>query len=49
MLIAARNPRRKELIGIIDWRVAELERLGVAFGTIIGSNRTKSPSWARTP
>jgi NADPH-dependent 2,4-dienoyl-CoA reductase/sulfur reductase-like enzyme len=24
-----RNPRRKEMIGIIDWRLAELERLGV--------------------
>ncbi len=27
--LAAQNPRRKELIGIVDWRVAELERLGV--------------------
>lgn len=27
--LAALNPRRKELIGIIDWRLAELERLGV--------------------
>ncbi|MFE0017047.1 FAD-dependent oxidoreductase [Mesorhizobium sp. NPDC059054] len=27
--LAAQNPRRKELIGIIDWRLAELERLGV--------------------
>lgn len=25
-----RNPRRKEMIGIIDWRLAELERLGVS-------------------
>jgi 2,4-dienoyl-CoA reductase-like NADH-dependent reductase (Old Yellow Enzyme family) len=24
-----RNPRRKEMVGIIDWRLAELERLGV--------------------
>ncbi|MBB3593192.1 2,4-dienoyl-CoA reductase-like NADH-dependent reductase (Old Yellow Enzyme family)/thioredoxin reductase [Rhizobium sp. BK529] len=24
-----RNPRRKEMIGIIDWRLSELERLGV--------------------
>ncbi|WP_075290382.1 NADH:flavin oxidoreductase [Pararhizobium arenae] len=30
ILLAARNPRRKELIGIVDWRLAELERLGVA-------------------
>jgi 2,4-dienoyl-CoA reductase-like NADH-dependent reductase (Old Yellow Enzyme family) len=29
ILLAARNPRRKELIGIVDWRLAELERLGV--------------------
>ena len=27
--LATQNPRRKELIGIIDWRLAELERLGV--------------------
>lgn len=27
--LAARNPRRVDLQGIIDWRVSELERLGV--------------------
>jgi len=27
--LAVRNPRRKDLIGIIDWRVSELARLGV--------------------
>lgn len=27
--LATQNPRRKELIGIVDWRLAELERLGV--------------------
>jgi N-methyl-L-proline demethylase len=27
--LAARNPRRRYLVGIIEWRVAELERLGV--------------------
>ncbi|MFW5833045.1 MAG: FAD-dependent oxidoreductase [Pseudomonadota bacterium] len=27
--LAARVPRRRELLGIVDWRVAELERLGV--------------------
>jgi N-methyl-L-proline demethylase len=27
--LAAQNPRRRELIGIIDWRLSELERLGV--------------------
>ncbi|ENN88147.1 putative N-methylproline demethylase [Rhizobium freirei PRF 81] len=28
--LLTRNPRRKEMIGIIDWRLSELERLGVA-------------------
>ena len=27
--LAARNPRRRDLLGIIDWRVSELARLGV--------------------
>jgi N-methyl-L-proline demethylase len=27
--LAARNPRRKDLIGIVEWRVSELARLGV--------------------
>ncbi len=27
--LAVRNPRRRDLIGIIDWRVSELSRLGV--------------------
>ncbi|MGL4406605.1 MAG: FAD-dependent oxidoreductase, partial [Notoacmeibacter sp.] len=27
--LLTRNPRRKEMQGIIDWRIAELERLGV--------------------
>ncbi|MDW5314173.1 NADH:flavin oxidoreductase [Rhizobium sp. PL01] len=29
ILLAARNPRRKEMIGIVEWRLSELERLGV--------------------
>ncbi len=35
VLLAARSPRRRELIGIVDWRLARLEALGVAvrFGT----------------
>jgi 2,4-dienoyl-CoA reductase-like NADH-dependent reductase (Old Yellow Enzyme family) len=35
VLLAARSPRRRELIGIIDWRLARLEALGVTvrFGT----------------
>ncbi|MFO1146876.1 MAG: FAD-dependent oxidoreductase [Alsobacter sp.] len=33
VLLLARNPRRKELIGIVDWRLAELERLGVEIRT----------------
>jgi 2,4-dienoyl-CoA reductase-like NADH-dependent reductase (Old Yellow Enzyme family)/threonine dehydrogenase-like Zn-dependent dehydrogenase len=28
ILLATQNPRRKELIGIVDWRLAQLERLG---------------------
>ncbi len=27
--LAARNPRRTDLVGIVDWRLSELERLGV--------------------
>lgn len=27
--LAARNPRRRDLLGIVDWRVSELQRLGV--------------------
>ncbi len=27
--LAARNPRRRDLMGIIEWREAELARLGV--------------------
>ena len=27
--LAARNPRRRDLLGIVDWRVRELDRLGV--------------------
>ncbi len=27
--LLTRNPRRREMVGIIDWRLAELERLGV--------------------
>jgi 2,4-dienoyl-CoA reductase-like NADH-dependent reductase (Old Yellow Enzyme family) len=27
--LAARNPRRRDLMGIVEWRAAELERLGV--------------------
>jgi N-methyl-L-proline demethylase len=29
VLLIARSPRRRELIGIVDWRLAELQRLGV--------------------
>lgn len=29
VLLASRQPRRKELIGLIDWRAAQLEKLGV--------------------
>ena len=30
ILLLARSPRRRELIGIVDWRLAQLQRLGVA-------------------
>ena len=35
VLLAVRSPRRRELIGIVDWRLARLEALGVTvrFGT----------------
>ncbi len=35
VLLAVRSPRRRELIGIVDWRLARLEALGatVRFGT----------------
>ncbi|HEY0202979.1 MAG TPA: FAD-dependent oxidoreductase, partial [Acetobacteraceae bacterium] len=38
VLLAARTPRRRELIGIVDWRLAELARLGAAirFNTYAG-------------
>ena len=29
MRLAAQNPRRRDLVGIIDWRLSELSRLGV--------------------
>jgi len=29
--LTAQNPRRKEMIGIIDWRMSQCERLGVNF------------------
>jgi 2,4-dienoyl-CoA reductase-like NADH-dependent reductase (Old Yellow Enzyme family)/thioredoxin reductase len=29
--LTARSPRRREMIGIIDWRMAQCERLGVSF------------------
>ena len=28
--LMTRNPRRREMVGIVDWRLAELDRLGVA-------------------
>lgn len=33
ILVAAAAPERRALIGIVDWRIAELERLGVAVRT----------------
>ena len=41
VVMAARNPRRADLRGIIDWRLAELERLGVTirYDTVAGGAR----------
>ena len=37
--LAARNPRRRELLGIVEWRLAELDRLGVEVRYGIWANR----------
>ena len=47
ILLAARNPRRKELIGIVDWRLAELERLGSPSTTTSVPRRTTCWRWRR--
>ena len=46
--LAVRNPRRKDLQGIVDWRVAECARLGVeirydtfADGDLVADARTR--------
>jgi 2,4-dienoyl-CoA reductase-like NADH-dependent reductase (Old Yellow Enzyme family) len=38
--LIARSPRRRELIGIVDWRLAELQRLGVEirYGVFAGAD-----------
>ncbi len=38
--LAARNPRRRDLMGIIDWRLSELTRLGVEirFDSLVEAN-----------
>ena len=47
--LAAQNPRRKELIGIVDWRLAELERLGVEHPLrCLGGDRTTCWRWRPT-
>ena len=40
VLLAARTKRRRELIGIVDWRVSELARMGVElrFNTYAGAD-----------
>jgi 2,4-dienoyl-CoA reductase-like NADH-dependent reductase (Old Yellow Enzyme family)/thioredoxin reductase len=42
--LAARNPRRRDLLGIVDWREAELARLGVdvQFDTIADRHLVRS-------
>lgn len=39
VLLAARTPRRRELVGIVDWRVSELARMGaeLRFNTYAGA------------
>jgi len=40
VLLAARPKRRRELVGIVDWRVSELARMGVElrFNTYAGAD-----------
>ncbi len=40
LVLAARNPRRRDLLGIVEWRVAELARLGVELrlNTVAGTS-----------
>ena len=50
--LAATSERRRDLIGIVDWRVAECRRLGVSCGATTMSTPTRSPtstssSWRR--
>jgi 2,4-dienoyl-CoA reductase-like NADH-dependent reductase (Old Yellow Enzyme family) len=47
VLLIARSPRRRELIGIVDWRLAELERLGVALRCSTWA--TSEDVWAEAP
>ena len=44
--LAARNPRRRDLLGIVEWRVAELARLGVdvRYDTLRRGRRRRSRS-----
>lgn len=44
--VAVNVDRRKELIGIVDWRLAELERLGVtiSYNTLAGAGRVTAES-----
>ncbi len=49
-----RNPRRREMIGIIDWRLAELERLGVEihYDVFAGEDEVlalKPRTWSSSP
>ncbi|HEY3682425.1 MAG TPA: FAD-dependent oxidoreductase [Streptosporangiaceae bacterium] len=47
LLLAARAPRRRDLVGIVDWRVAECRRYGVRFvfnRTVEASDLLDDPS-----
>ena len=47
ILLATRAPRRRELIGIVDWRLGQLERLRV--GTRYGTYATAAEVLAEAP
>jgi NADPH-dependent 2,4-dienoyl-CoA reductase/sulfur reductase-like enzyme len=47
ILLATRAPRRRDLIGIVDWRLAQLDRLGV--GIRYGTYATPAEVLAEAP
>ena len=47
LVLAATSPRRRDLLGIVDWRVQELDRLGVAVrpGTYAEPDELAAGGW----